>query len=304
MDGESFISPVVDLFREILYDIVGLFVPGAALLLILHTSSFQFIHDLVEPITRVDSNMRLALFIGASYVTGYAVQGFAGRIWGLVIVRIVGKVKQVCNVLKERWKNSGFVRSLFSVAAWRALRRILFGEGSVKSEEGMAGISPAFLQVKDQLEKSELFRSLRTQIAEYCGVTAAEKLSPNEVQNLAYSVADERAANAFRFSFRADLSNGMFITFCIGTIEKLAEFWRLPHKVWLATLLIYSTLAIGFAMRTWFYLDIRGRIIYPIGLAVLADYHREKESAGMQSHTITLTTAAPSSTNPAPKPQP
>ena len=289
MDGESFISPVVDLFREILYDIVGLFVPGAALLLILHTSSFQSIHDLIEPLPRVDSNMRLALFIGASYVTGYAVQGFAGRIWGLAIVRIVTKTKQVCGVIKRWWKERHLSESERQPPA----------VVTAKAEEGMKGISPAFLQVKNQLEQSELFRTLRTQIAEYCGVADAQKLSPNEVQNLAYSVADERAANAFRFSFRADLSNGMFIVFCIGTIEKLAEFWRLPHKVWLATLLIYSTLAIGFAMRTWFYLDIRGRIIYPIGLAVLADYRREKECAGMQSHTITLTTAEPSSKNPA-----
>jgi hypothetical protein len=253
VDGESFISPIVDFFREILYDIVGLFVPGAALLLILHASSFRTVHDLVDPLTRVENSTRLALFIGASYVAGYAVQGFAGRFWGLIVVKIVNGIKGLWHCLKGK------------------------PAAAVAVEIGMKGISPAFLQVKNQLESSELFRSLRTQIGEYCKVTDSQQLSLNEVQNLAYSVADERAANAFRFSFRADLSNGMFMAFSIGTILKLAEFWRLDPTVWLITLFIYIVLAIGFAMRTWFYLDIRGRIIYPIGLAVLADHRRESE---------------------------
>jgi len=272
VDEKSFISPVVDLFREILYDILGLFAPGAALLLILRSSSFQSIHSSVEPITRVENNTKLALFIGASYVVGYAIQGFAGRIWGLVVVRIVRKAKKLGNAIKMWWQKRKLRKSGTASETVQEPPKV-----PIKVEAGMKGISPAFIQVKDQLESSELFRSLRVQIAAYCSVATPDNLSLNEVQNLAYSVAEDRAANAFRFSFRADLSNGMFMVFFIGSIETFFEFWRLQPKVWLVTLFVYIILTIGFALRTWFYLDIRGRIIYSIGLAVLADHRREKE---------------------------
>ncbi len=197
MDEKSFISPVVDIFRAILYDIVGLFLPGAALLLVLRESSFAVIRHFVEPLTKIENNTKLALFIGASYVAGYAVQGFGGRFWSLIVVRIVNgaktwwrdqKLRKPHNRVNEEEHNP---HEVVQAGAAQQL---------VKGEEGMKGISPAFLQVKSQLESSELFRSLRTQIGEYCDVATPDKLSSNEVQNLAYSVADDRAANAFTFS--------------------------------------------------------------------------------------------------------
>ncbi|HXM51498.1 MAG TPA: hypothetical protein VN956_26890 [Pyrinomonadaceae bacterium] len=276
MDEKSFISPVVDIFRAILYDIVGLFLPGAALLLVLRESSFAVIRHFVEPLTKIENNTKLALFIGASYVAGYAVQGFGGRFWSLIVVRIVNgaktwwrdqKLRKPHNRVNEEEHNP---HEVVQAGAAQQL---------VKGEEGMKGISPAFLQVKSQLESSELFRSLRTQIGEYCDVATPDKLSSNEVQNLAYSVADDRAANAFTFSYRADLSNGMFFVFLVAALETLFAYWRLETKVWLATLVVYGVLAFGFALRAWTYFDIRGRIIYPIGLAVLADYRREQKSS-------------------------
>ncbi|PYS25571.1 MAG: hypothetical protein DMF72_01315 [Acidobacteria bacterium] len=237
MNGESFISPIVDLFREILYDILGLFFPGASLLLILKDCPFQGVHKLVGLLGGFDNGIHIALFVGASYVTGYAIQGFAGRFWGKIVVPVV------C--------------------------------GRRTKDEGMQGISPAFLQVAKDLNKSELVRRFREQAAAYCEIEDASKLSLNEVQNLAYSIAYERADNAFTFSFRADLANGLFFVFSIGVIVTLFEYWNLNFKLWLGTVLLYSLLAVGFAFRAWTYYSIRGRIIYSIGLAALAEYRRQ-----------------------------
>jgi hypothetical protein len=99
----------------------------------------------------------------------------------------------------------------------------------------------------------------------------------NEVQNLAYSVAWERADNAFTFSFRADLANGLFFVFLIGFVVTLFEYSNMNWKLWLGTLLLYAVLAAGFALRAWTYYSIRGRIIYSIALAALAESRKSEK---------------------------
>jgi hypothetical protein len=234
VNGDSFISPVVELLREILYDILGLFFPGAALLIILKDTPFQGVHKLVSSLGGFQGGVSITLFVGASYVAGYAIQGFAGWFWVNVVVRIIcGKPE--------------------------------------KEEGGMRGISPAFWQVAKQLKTSELFRTLRKQAGEHCGISDPDKLSLNEVQNLAYSIAYDRADNAFTFSFRADLANGLFFVFLVGIIATLFQLPNMTWRMWLGTQLVYSVLAFGFGLRAWLYFSIRGRIIYSIGLAALAE---------------------------------
>lgn len=245
---DSFISPVVDLFREILYDILGLFLPGAALLLILHSSPFETLRNLVAPLTRFDTGIEVVAFIAGSYVVGYSVQGFAGRLWGIVIVRIL-----------------------------QAIKKPLPMPANNEIRQGMNGISPAFLQVKGGIEDSELVKTLRTQIATYCGIAKPEDLSINEIQNLCYSLSGDRADDAFAFSFRADLSNGMFLISVLGFFQTLLAYCNLSLRAWFASLFVYSILATGFALRAWTYFNIRGRIIYSIGLASVSDSINERK---------------------------
>ncbi len=246
---DSFISPVVDLFREILYDILGLFVPGAALLLVLHNSPFATIRDLVSPIAQYDTGFQVAAFIGVSYVLGYAVQGFAGRFWGILIVKGLNYF--------NNWKTGA--------------------DREVINEHGMDGISPAFLQVKQGLHDSVLLDTLRVQIGKICGIDNPQKLSINEIQNLCYSLAGDRADDAFAFSFRADLSNGMCLVSVLAIIQTLFAVYNLSWKLWIASLIVYGVLALGFGLRAWTYFNIRGRIIYSIGLAAVSERSLEQD---------------------------
>jgi hypothetical protein len=117
-----------------------------------------------------------------------------------------------------------------------------------------------------------MFKAARTEIAQYCNIAPAKKLSVNDVQNLAFAIAGNRAVDASRFAFRADLSVGLFFAFAFGAIVTLCEFYKFDWMDrWLIEFFVYSVLALGFALRAWFYFDIRGRIIIPIALAVLAE---------------------------------
>lgn len=234
MDIESTISSVVDLFREILYDILGLFAPGVGLILIIRRSSFRTLQDLVEPISSAGDTKELVLFVGASYVIGYAIQGFAREFWLRVIIR------------------------------------------PRPDTQGMQGESPSGLQVKDKVINSEVFKAFKQQVKEYCDLSRDADLSANEAQNLAFAIAHDRSSDAFRFSFRADLCNGFLIVFVVGTFITLLEYWNLAFKVWLITLIIYVLLGVGFGLRAWLYFDIRGRIIYFIGLAALAELRKSR----------------------------
>jgi hypothetical protein len=265
VDDNSFISSVVDLFREILYDILGLFAPGAALLLVLSYSPFESVRALVGPLTRYDTGIRIALFIGASYVIGYAIQGFAGYFWGRVMVRAIAFFKRNRKKLPEP-ESPPAQPDDYSPP-----------EQVTRDDSlGIDGISPAFRQVKADLEKSELIQALRQQIAAYCSIESPDKLSLNEIEHMCYAIAGDRADDAFAFSFRADLSNGMFLVSTIAFIQSLLAFSNLSGKFWLLSLFVYAVLAIGFALRAWTYFNIRGRIIYSIGLAAISDEQSKK----------------------------
>lgn len=266
MDDNSFISSVVDLFREILYDILGLFAPGAALLLVLSYSPFESVRAVVGPLTRYDTGIRIAFFIGASYVIGYAIQGFAGHFWGRVMVRAIAFFKRNRKKPPEPESPPEQEPDYYSPPE----------QVTHDNSLGIDGISPAFRQVKADLEKSELIQALRQQIATYCRVESPDKLSLNEIEHMCYAVAGDRADDAFAFSFRADLSNGMFIVSTIAFIQSLLAVNNLSGKVWLLSLFIYAVLAIGFALRAWTYFNIRGRIIYSIGLAAICDEQSKK----------------------------
>jgi hypothetical protein len=244
MDVESTISSVVDLFREIIYDILGLFTPGAALLIVAGNSAFPALSSLIQPLTRLDSGKGVALFIGTSYVLGYAVQGMARHIW----VKVSGSEKNI-------------------------------------SEPGTQGVSPAGLQVRAKLIDSDLYKTARTQLGEYCNVDQPDNLSVNDVQNLAFAVAERRAVDASRFAFRADLSVGLMFVCGFGVLLTLFECSKFEWwDRWVIKLAIYAILALGFGLRAWFYFDIRGRITIPIALAVLAE-RREKEKP--ETRTVT-----------------
>jgi hypothetical protein len=231
MDVESTLTSIVDLFREIIYDILGLFIPGAALVVIVANSAFPALNELTEPITKLDGTKGVILFIGTSYVLGYALQGFVREIWA----------------------------------------KVFRSETNVE-EAGTKGVSLAGLQVRPKLLNSELFNAARAQLARHCNIEAPEKLSMNDVQNLAFAVASHRSIDASRFAYRADLSVGLALVMTIGVIITFAEFYKFAAlDRWLIKLLIYAVLLVGFGFRAWFYFDIRGRIVIPIALAVLAD---------------------------------
>lgn len=230
MDDDSLISPIVDLFREVLYDILGLFLPGAALIYVLAHTPSATIQSLTNPLLALDQYRGLALFIGASYVLGNAIQGAARTLWVALVIR-----------------------------------------PEADTSFGMKGVSPAGLQVKKDIEQSELFKAAKAQLGSYCGIENSDALSTNEVQNLAFSVSGDRAADAYNFSFRADLCVGMLLVCAIGTLLTIAlislySSWR----QWLVTIGVYVVLSISFFLRAKVYFNIRGRIIFAIGLGVLA----------------------------------
>jgi hypothetical protein len=230
VNDESIISPIVDLFREILYDILGLFLPGAALIYVLTNSPFASVKALAEPLTSLPYDKGMALLIGASYVLGYAIQGLARTLWVWAVIRPARDVSR-----------------------------------------GMKGVSPAGLQVKKDIENSELFQAAKAQLGEYCGIAEPSQLSTNEVQNLAFSVAGDRAADAYNFSFRADLCSGMFLVCGLASLQTaFAVSLYLTWSQWFVTLTAYLILAVCFYLRAKVYFDIRGRIIFAIGLGVLA----------------------------------
>lgn len=235
MNDESIISPIVDLFREILYDILGLFLPGAALIYVVGHSPFEILRVVVQPLSGLHDNKRIALLVGASYVLGYAVQGIARTVWVKVFVRNPGN-----------------------------------------DSKGMKGVSPAGLQTKSEVENSEVFNALRTEVGEYCKIPNPSLLSSNEVQNLAFAVAGDRAADAYNFSFRADLCNGMFIVCFLGFFLTALGMSKIATwQTWFVYLVIYAFLTVAFFLRARFYFNIRGRIIYPIALGVLAELRRK-----------------------------
>src|SRR5881398_2956289 len=98
------IATIVDLLREILYDILGLFLPGAAFLLILKHSSIWVLHSLADAVSRGQDTKQIAIFVGVSYVMGYAIQGVSGTIW-IPITKLTGKPKtlggQISALLKK-----------------------------------------------------------------------------------------------------------------------------------------------------------------------------------------------------------
>ena len=237
MDDQSIISPIVDLFREVLYDILGLFLPGAALLYVLLHSHFKTVQALGEPFKALQQGWGWVLLIGVSYLLGYAIQGLARTLWVKFVIR-----------------------------------------PEPDTTPGMKGVSPAGLQVKKNIEQSELYQAAKTQLGEYCKITNPSALSPNEVQNLAFSVSGDRAADAYNFSFRADLCVGMLLVCVIGVLLTLLAVSNYTSWTeWFITLVVYTVLAFCFYLRAWVYFDIRGRIIFAIGLGVLAQARRETQ---------------------------
>jgi hypothetical protein len=235
VNDESIISPIVDLFREILYDILGLFLPGAALIYVLTHSPFASTQALATPLVNLQNDRGMALLVGASYILGYPIQGLARTLWVKFIIRPVRDVTV-----------------------------------------GMKGVSPAGLQVKKDIESSALYQSAKTLLGEYCGIKDATKLTTNEVQNLAFSIAGDRAADAYNFSFRADLCSGMALVCSLASLLTIFAVTLYPTwKQWLVMLAAYVILTYCFYLRAKVYFDIRGRIIFAIGLGVLAEA-REK----------------------------
>jgi hypothetical protein len=281
MDAKPTVATIIDLLREILYDILGLFLPGVAFLLILRQSSIWVLHSLAESLSKGESTSQIAIFVGASYVLGYAVQGIAGTFWipmlnffGKLITlpgklrTLPAKIKALPETLRAFPANiNQKVKNWFSIPP---------AETAVTE---VTGVAPAGRQTKDAIQKSELFKALREQLGDYCKLGDPNKLSVNEVQNLAFSVAGDRSANAFRFSFRADLCNGMFVVFSFGAVITIIEYWwraQADQRRLLLTALIYVLLSIAFYLRAKFYYNIRGRIIYTIALVVLAELRWSK----------------------------
>src|SRR5438445_6709780 len=142
------IATIVDLLREILYDILGLFLPGAAFLLILRHSSIWVLHNLAESLSKGQNRTQVAIFIGASYVIGYAIQGVSGTIW-IPIFTSVENLKTWLRTLKHREKKGDVVPNIDT------------------ADTEVTGVAHGELQTRDKVEKSELFRALRVQLSEF-----------------------------------------------------------------------------------------------------------------------------------------
>ena len=278
------IATIVDLLREILYDILGLFLPGAAFLLILKHSSIWVLHSLADAVSKGQDTKQIAIFVGASYVSGYAIQGVSATVW-IPIVRFFGRLRALPGKLRilsakviARLKTPPAERSDLSAKLWQKVKDLFKVPEPAPAE--VTGVGPAGLQTKDSVQKSELFKALREQVSEYCKLDK-DKVSVNEVQNLSFSVAGDRSANAFRFSFRADLCAGMFVVFFFGSVITIIESLRASagRRAFLLTALIYALLSFAFYLRAKFYYNIRGRIIYTIALVVLAELRSKKDES-------------------------
>ena len=238
------INGFVELLWVLLYDVLGLFLPGAALLTVIqYTALTSNLHSLVSSMFRIQDTRQLALFVGVSYLLGYAIQG---------VVSSISRLFQ--------W--------------WRARRG--------KEVRKDTGVSVAGSQVRGKVIQTEVYKALQEQLAEYYKMEK-ENVDFREVRNLAYSVAGDQAANAYRFVFRAELCFGLAVVAIVGLL--LALFQLFSRGYGWSLLAFYLLLALLFFWRGRYYNDIGGRIIFPIGLVALTNL-REKKAQKAQGEGV------------------
>jgi hypothetical protein len=280
-------SDFVALLRLILYDILGLVIPGAVFLFLIieYSAQSKAASELTMQL-RTHTEQEILVTLLVAYLLGYLLQAISYRVF------------------------------LFFMPFGQKLLR----KPTVATSEVGAGVSAANMLTRNYFVETEFFKIAKRQIAETVGVSDSAKLTYGDVMNLAFSLARDEADQARQFRFRSDLCGavatlvllhfiGLF--FFLGLHKDWRAIWCLVPAIillWMYSLgvrtqgkyadqfrwLIPTLIALGlgalllfgvampqviwsvpllvpvwffFLYRSFFYGDIGGRIIFYMALA-------------------------------------
>jgi hypothetical protein len=212
-------SDLADLLRLIMYDIMGLAMPGLALLFLLF--EYATTTKLVPTLTALLGNRSafdLAVVILIGYMLGYALQAVS--------------------YLHFR---------LFDEVGWRLMGK------SVHGRSGDHGVSAASRFTGRYFEATPFYRLAKQRITDAAKLVNEEDLTFSDIQNLAFSIAGGAADKASQFQFRADIC-GALATLSLITALALMPLWEaqgtpIPCLWWSVEIGIVLWLAVAVAAR-------------------------------------------------------
>ncbi|MGO9167143.1 MAG: hypothetical protein ACLP56_09745 [Candidatus Sulfotelmatobacter sp.] len=168
-------SDLADLLRLIMYDIMGLAMPGLVLLFLFF--EYATTTNLAPSLTtRLGSRSAfdVAVVILIAYMLGYALQAIS--------------------YLHFR---------LFDEVGWRLMGK------SVSGRPSDHGVSAASKFTGRYFEKTPFYKLAKAKIVEAAKLVNSDELGFSDVQNLAFSIAGAAADKASVFQFRADICGAL-----------------------------------------------------------------------------------------------
>jgi hypothetical protein len=165
-------SDFVALLRLIMYDVLGLVIPGAVFLFLIreystqNTAAYAFVSQL-----GIQTTQQIVITLLVAYLLGYLLQAISYRI----------------------------------AIAFRAFGQRLLGRTASPAPNPGVGISNSNLLTRDSFGATKFYDMAKLRIASSVGIVDAESLSYGDVQNLAFSLAPDEAELARLFRFRSDL---------------------------------------------------------------------------------------------------
>jgi hypothetical protein len=289
-------SDFVALLRLILYDILGLVIPGAVFLFLIteYSKQNQVAYTFAARLG-TQTNQQIVVTGLIAYLLGYLLQAISYR----------------------------------TFAFFKRFGQALLRKTVVPSSNPGMGISAANILTRDYFEQTEFFKTARRKIASTVGILDPEELSYGDVANLAFSLAPDEADQARHFRFRSDLCGAVAtlvllhfigLVFLLGLRRDVRSLWCLvpaaalfwmfslgkwpsadyastfrwlipvllalalgtlllsgipiPHVIWTIPALI--PVWFFFLFRSFFYGDIGGRVIFYMALVACSTPRQEE----------------------------
>jgi hypothetical protein len=189
-------SDWVALIRLVMYDIIGLLVPGLVLLYLIAWISGETLPT-EFPAWGGGTTSAVAQAVAnlvAAYVLGYLLQSIS-------------------------YVHLGFLEPL---------GLFLLGKKEQQTKRGDVAVSAATTLARRYFEDTSFYKVAKEQIARAAGINDFEKLTYSDIENLAFSIAPDETDKARHFRFRGDLCGALSTLALFGFLGAVVVALKFP----------------------------------------------------------------------------